>query len=122
MSSKRVLVLSFAYGSGHYIAGMGLVQALKELKPEWKVHHLDGILESHRKLDHVTADMYLWFSRKGHRYWKILYENPLTRSRIMKLIMRLSLNQELLDRIEKFNPEVILSTHFLSHQYASVLK
>ncbi len=122
MKGKRVLVLSFAYGSGHYIAGVGIRQAIEEMHPEWEVYHLDGILESHRKLDRITADIYLWFSRKGHLHWKLLYENPLTRSRAMKLIMRLSLNREILEKIHRFRPHAILSTHFLSHQYAHVLK
>ncbi len=122
MKGKRVLIFSFAYGSGHYIAGVALRQAMEEILPGWDIHHLDGILESHRRIDRITADMYLWFSRKGHIHWKLLYENPLTRSRIMKLIMRLSLNREMVERIRELQPHVILSTHFLSHQYAHVLK
>jgi len=122
VKGKRVLVLSFAYGSGHYIAGAGLRQAIETLHPEWEVMHLDGILESHRRLDRITADMYLWFSRKGHLHWRLLYENPLTRSRAMKLIMRLSLNREIMEKIRDFRPHIIMSTHFLSHQYAHVLK
>ena len=122
MERKRVLLLTFAYGSGHYIAGLGILQAIEELKLPWEVLHIDGILESHRRIDRLTADMYLWFSRKGHRYWKIIYENPLTRSRVMKYIMRLSLNRELLKRIMEFHPHAIVSTHFLSHQYAFLLK
>ncbi len=122
MKGKRILVFSFAYGSGHYIAGIGIRQAIEELLPEWGVYHLDGIIESHRKLDRLTADIYLWFSRKGHLHWKLLYENPLTRSRAMKLIMRLSLNREILEKIRRYEPHIIISTHFLSHQYAHVLK
>ena len=122
MEKRRVLIFTFAYGSGHYIAGLGLLQAIEELNLPWEVLHLDGILESHRRLDKLTADMYLWFSRKGHGYWKLLYENPLTRSRLMKLIMRLSINSEILERIREFQPHIIISTHFLSHQYAHVLK
>ena len=122
MERTRTLIFSFAYGSGHYIAGIGLKQAIEELHPDWEVLHLDGVHESSRWLEKATADLYLWLSRRGHFYWKLLYENPLTRSRIAKLIMRLSLNREIVEKIRRFDPHVIISTHFLSHQYAHVLK
>ncbi len=108
---KKILILSGNYGSGHLIAAQGLKQLLDD-----KAEILD-IVEEGDLIEKITSKIYIWLNRHSHIIWKLIYYNPLSRSNFLKKILKSFINKRLYKKVENYDPDIIISTHFYATVY-----
>lgn len=107
----KVLILTADYGSGHNIASQALQQALLERNV---VHSVLDVVEIGGVVEKATSKMYELMTKKGHLAWRMLYPNKLTTGPTIRTLYQLLFKDKFADYIEYANPDVIISTHFLT--------
>lgn len=116
---KKTLILTANYGAGHLIASQGLREIIED--EENKVEILD-IVEAGSKIEKITSKLYIWLNRYSHFLWRLIYYNPIIKTKFFKNILKLLLNKNIYNRILNFNPDVIISTHFFATIYGIKFK
>ena len=116
---KKVLILTANYGAGHLIASQGLKEIIED--DENKVEILD-IVEFGSRIEKITSKLYIWLNRHSHFLWKLIYYNPIFKTKFFRNFLKLLLNKKIYNRISNFNPDVIISTHFFATIYGIKFK
>ncbi len=107
----KVLILTAEYGSGHNIASQGLQQALLERNI---VHSVLDVVEIGGVVEKATSKIYELMTKKGHLAWRMLYPNKLTAGPTTRSLYRLLFKDKFAEYIEYADPDIIISTHFLT--------
>lgn len=116
---KKILILTANYGAGHLIASQGLREIIED--DENKVEILD-IVEAGSKIEKLTSKLYVWLNRYSHFLWRIIYYNPIVKTKFFKNFLKLLLNKNIYNRILNFNPDIVISTHFFATIYGIKFK
>lgn len=107
----KVLILTAEYGSGHNIASQGLQQALLERNI---VHSVLDVVEIGGVVEKATSKIYELMTKKGHLAWRMLYPNKLTGGATIRTLYQLLFKDKFAEYIEYADPDIIISTHFLT--------
>jgi processive 1,2-diacylglycerol beta-glucosyltransferase len=107
----KVLILTAEYGSGHTIASKALQQALIEKNI---VHNVLDVVEIGGIVEKASSKIYELMTKKGHLAWGMLYPNKITTGTSIRSLYRLLYKDKFAEYIEFSNPDVIVSTHFLT--------
>lgn len=121
--AKRVLVLSASVGSGHKVAAEAIAQALAAY-PDVEVRNEDALRQTTRLYQMTAADAYFALVRENPWYVGWLYDyndEPFRNERGMQLLWNMLNGQPLADLIEKYNPDIIVCTHFMPAGVAAQL-
>ena len=116
MSYQRILILSSKFGGGHYNAGQALVEEFRIQSPNSiEVRHLDFGSFFYRRTDYIMRMAYFNFIKKTPELYGKVYDKTvdITAESCSKLVQSF-VYRKFLSYIEKFNPDVIVNTHFLS--------
>jgi len=116
---KKILIITANYGAGHLIASIGLKQLLEDKNNE--VIILD-LVENGSFIEKITSKIYIWMNRNSHILWRMIYYNPLTKTKFIRKALKLLINKKIYKIIQDFKPEIIISTHFLSTIYGDIYK
>ncbi len=117
----RILILSFDYGSGHFVSARALYQAFKE--NAFPVEHVDGVRNFRTLSEDLTSNAYLWMMRNslGRLLWKFIYNVSERYADPLRKLMEGFVNTKLLNYLRKLSPDILISTHFLGSIYAKRL-
>lgn len=118
---KRVLIASVSAGSGHVRAAEAVQTAAQQWFPEVKTHHVDVMKYVSRSFKWIYSDGYSFAVDRAPFLWKKIYK--MTDGEAAERKVKPAINaiqrrhaQEFLDYVQHFDPEAILSTHFLIPQ------
>lgn len=115
MQTQRVLILSSRFGDGHYQAGEAIkAELLSQFSGRVAVSHLDFGTFFFKKTDYLMRTAYLKMVKNTPEIWKIIFEKTegFSFNSILKLVYG-SGSQKLLSFIQRFDPDVIITTHFI---------
>lgn len=117
-SRKRILMLSVSAGNGHVRAAEALVAHARADFPAISVRHQDVLQLVPRWFSKIYRDVYMALAHRLPDAWGWLYRTtdaatPKSLSiRARKTIQTLCASR-LLDEIQRYQPELIICTHFL---------
>ncbi len=101
--------MTASFGSGHVIATQGLIEAFerKDIKPEV----IDIVLQGGKRETAIAA-FYAFIMRKGHFVWKAYREKimPINKGNSIRRVYEILHKNKFVSKIEKINPDVIVST------------
>ena len=105
----KVLILTASYGSGHVIAAKALDEEFREKNIRPAI--FDLVLEG-GKTERNAAAFYEFLMRRGHFVWKIFHDKimPIRRGNSIRKIYELIHRKRFFKEIEKFSPDIIVST------------
>lgn len=117
LNGKKLLIISCSTGSGHLRAAEALRITCNKLHPDVEVLHID-MADYLDGISHIyLVSFYNLFSNLIPFSYKLLYY--LTNSwlaqrvfRIVSPVIRIG-SRKLIKKIEEYNPDLIISTHFL---------
>ncbi|MGD0273648.1 MAG: glycosyltransferase [Gaiellaceae bacterium] len=111
---RRVLVLTAPVGEGHVAAARAIVAELEDEDGELEVVLVDALDGLGRVLRFILCDLYHWQFGHAARAYGLLYR-LLERSSFCRIIGQLTLvsfgSRQLLRMVERFDPDIIVSTH-----------
>jgi processive 1,2-diacylglycerol beta-glucosyltransferase len=122
----RVLIYSVSAGAGHVRAAEAVTAALKRFHPDVEVEHLDAMKLVPAAFKKAYADSYIKVINSLPSVWGWLYAKadkvPQTSALISvrKFVQRLN-TKDILDHAAEYDPDVILTTHFLPAEIFSDL-
>ncbi|MCG1024888.1 MAG: glycosyltransferase [Dehalobacter sp.] len=118
-----ILIFSSNYGEGHFQAGEALTEAFCRQPSPIEVKHLDFGSFFYFNTDYLMRKAYATMIKKTPKLWRMLFEKTagLTAEDCRKFVRGLE-TKKLLDCIWKFNPDVIVSTHFIPAAILGELK
>ncbi len=110
---KKILILSANYGTGHLIAAKAIKQLLEE---ENEVEIID-IVEEGYFLEKISSKAYIWLNRHSHLLWRFIYYNPISKSKILRVLSKKLIRDNIYKKIKSYKPDIIISTHFYATVY-----
>lgn len=115
MPQIKILILSSKFGEGHFQAGEALTKAIEsQTSQKAVVRHLDFGSFFYKKTDYLMRLAYMNMVKKTPEIWKLLYEKTygLTLENYRALLMGMG-SKNLLNFIHEFDPDIIVTTHFI---------
>lgn len=122
----RVLIYSVSAGAGHVRAAEAVLQAFKRFHPGVEAEHIDVMKLVPPTFKKAYADSYLKVINSLPSVWGWLYQKsdqvPQTSAlvSVRKFVQKLN-TKEILEHALEWNPDVILTTHFLPAEIFSDL-
>lgn len=120
---KRVLILSASVGSGHKSAAAALEQVFRT-HPDVEVTNQDALKLTSRIYQVTANDIYFRLVKQSPWYVGWLYDNndePFKNERGLPLLWQMLNGQPLATFIEEYQPDLVVSTHFLPAGIAAQL-
>ncbi len=114
-----MFVLKAEYGSGHVIAARGIEDALEYSNYEYM--SLD-VVKGGGVIEKISSWAFELLMRRGHLAWKLFYYNPLPSSRPIRSIYKFVFRDKFMEPLRNFEPDVIISTHFLTSLIGLIYK
>jgi len=114
----KVFILTAECGSGHVIAAKGIADALNHLGYKFLLFDIvkeGGLIEK----SIWAADIMM---RKVHLAWRMLYSNPLTSTKPARMFYRFVYRNKFIEHLREFDPDVIISAHFLTSLIGVIYK
>lgn len=110
----KILITSVSAGAGHVRAAQAVEQYLNK---EYQVEHVDLLTFSKNWFKKLYSDHYLTLINKQPKLWEKLYElsdkpNHPSVDKLRTFIESKS-NSKFLTYLENYQPEVVISTHFM---------
>jgi processive 1,2-diacylglycerol beta-glucosyltransferase len=126
-TKTRVLILHATAGHGHEKAAQAVAEAIAAADPSAIVRVEDSLLFTPAYFGKPYKESYLYFIRKMAWFWGFLYysaDNPFIFFflRPVRRLVNGFFARKLVALIRDENPDVIVSTHFLSTEVAGTLK
>ncbi|OPJ63404.1 MGDG synthase family glycosyltransferase [Clostridium oryzae] len=120
----RVLILSISAGGGHVNAAKAVEKYIKINSPESEVVIIDTIKYINPILDKVVIGSYLKSLKLSPALFGKLYNLAETEDSIANFSSKINeiIIHKLIPLIDSFNPDIIVSTHPISNEMASILK
>lgn len=121
--ATRVLILSASVGSGHKVAAAAIAEALAAY-PDVEVRNEDALRLTTRIYQITASDAYFALVRESPWYVGWLYDyndEPFRNERGMLRLWNMLNGQPLAALIEEYNPDIIVSTHFMPAGVAAQL-
>lgn len=117
-----ILIFSSQYGEGHFQAGEALTETLRMQPTPIEAKHLDFGSFFFFK-DFVMRKAYSTMIKKTPRLWRVLFEKTasITAEDCRKLAKGME-KKKVLDQIWRYDPDVIVSTHFIPAAIMGELK
>ena len=123
----RVLIVTVTAGAGHLAAAAALDEAWRTFRPDDVVERVDVVKffsPLHRK---IHADGYVKLVEHAPEIWGMMFgktDDPRVARRLGRLRRILPSNSRarITDHIKKFNPDVVLCTHYVPFEALSILK
>ena len=117
-SVKKILLVSATAGAGHVRAAEALLGELRIKHPEIVAEHIDLVRYSHSLLRLTFSSSYNFSIRHYPLLYELTYKlsnNKLsgTLLKILAVFLRLTTSQ-FRNKIQAFDPDIIISTYFLS--------
>ena len=122
--SKRLLVLSVSAGNGHVRAAEAIVAHARADFPSLSVRHHDVLRLVPFWFRRVYSDVYMALAHRLPEAWGWLYRTTDTSSetrwsvRLRRLLQSYCATR-LIDEIQRFQPDLIICTHFLPAEMLS---
>lgn len=120
---KKILVLYGSYGGGHLSAAKSISEYLTSIEPDIQIKLVDCMEYVNKHLNKLSTDFYKEITKKAPFMWELIYNGTQdgTMAKVATTSNRI-MSRKLLQLIEEFNPDLIVSTHFLSSQMCAFLK
>lgn len=117
-----ILIFSSQYGEGHFQAGEALTETLRMQPTSIEARHLDFGSFFYFK-DYFLRKAYSTMIKKTPKLWRVLFEKTvsITAEDCRKLARGLE-KKKVLDQIWRYDPDVIVSTHFIPAAIMGELK
>ncbi len=116
--------MSCSGGAGHIRAAVGLYQTSQQLSLPVTIEHHDVLDFTSTLFKKLYANSYLHLVNKTPELWGYMYhrteQKPYSKQTLIKLFDRFNYQRYIM-YIKKFNPDVILCTHFLPYLALSTL-
>lgn len=122
--SKRLLVLSVSAGNGHVRAAEAIVAHARTDYPWLSVRHHDVLRLVPRWFSKVYSDVYMALAHRLPEAWGWLYRTTDTSSETrwsvrLRRLLQTYCATRLIDEIQRFQPDLIICTHFLPAEMLS---
>jgi processive 1,2-diacylglycerol beta-glucosyltransferase len=122
--TKRILILSEAFGSGHTKAAEAVMDGVLLLRPEWQVQVLELGTWLRPKMSHIISRFYLNTLRYSPKLWGLMYRRmqhlPI-KPRVEFLLHQL-FYREMAHLLGNIQPDLIVCTHPFPSAVVSRLK
>ncbi|UWG96936.1 glycosyltransferase [Dehalobacter sp. DCM] len=117
-----ILIFSSQYGEGHFQAGEALTETLRMNSASIEAKHLDFGSFFFIK-DYVLRKAYSTMIKKTPKLWRVIFEktSSITAEDCRKIAKGME-KKKVLDQIWRYEPEVIVSTHFIPAAIMGELK
>lgn len=120
---KKILIFYGSYGGGHLSAARSIKDYIEKNYSDYEIKLVDCVEYVNKLLNKLTTKAYTDFSKNARWIWKHLYydseKGSLSRiSNSINRLMAIKLNK----LIQKYNPDLIISTHPFSSQMCAILK
>ena len=120
---KKILILYGSYGGGHIAAAKNIKGYFENSYDDYEISMFDCVECTNKVINKITTKAYADFSKYAHWLWKKIYyssENGwlASFSNFFNKLMANKLNK----LIQKFSPDLIISTHPFSSQMCAILK
>ena len=120
---KKILIFYGSYGGGHLSAAKSILEFFKEKEPNIEVEMVDCIEYINKHLNKISTDAYKGITKNAPFMWELFYNGTQDGTMAkMATTPNIIFSRKLLQLIEDFSPDLIISTHFFSSQMCSVLK
>ncbi len=116
--SKKILFLPVSIGSGHVQAAEALEAALKHQRPDWQYEIVDVLKHVNPLMKGIYKDWYMFAIRRAPVAWKFIYKETEDFKKYQQILNKPrffmeEMNSWQLERlIKKYNPDIIVNTHF----------
>jgi len=126
-AGKRLMVLSVSAGNGHVRAADAIVAHARADYPSLTVRHHDVLKLVPRWFSKVYSDMYMALAHRLPEAWGWLYRTTDASSdkpwnvRLRRLLQAF-VAKRLLTEIHRFQPDIIICTHFLPAEMLSDIR
>lgn len=114
-----MFILTAEYGSGHVIAARGITDALDHFG--YRFLSLD-VVKAGGVIEKVSSWAFELMMRRGHLAWRMFYYNPIPSSKPARMLYRFVFKDKFMEPLREFEPDVIISTHFLTSLIALIYK
>jgi len=127
VAGKRLMVLSVSAGNGHVRAANAIVAHARADYPSLTVRHHDVLKLVPRWFSKVYSDMYMALAHRLPEAWGWLYRTTDASSdkpwnvRLRRLLQAF-VAKRLLTEIHRFQPDIIICTHFLPAEMLSDIR
>lgn len=127
VTGKRLMVLSVSAGNGHVRAADAIVAHARADYPSLTVRHHDVLKLVPRWFSKVYSDMYMALAHRLPEAWGWLYRTTDASSdkpwnvRLRRLLQAF-VAKRLLTEIHRFQPDIIICTHFLPAEMLSDIR
>jgi len=127
VAGKRLMVLSVSAGNGHVRAADAIVAHARADYPSLTVRHHDVLKLVPRWFSKVYSDMYMALAHRLPEAWGWLYRTTDASSdkpwnvRLRRLLQAF-VAKRLLTEIHRFQPDIIICTHFLPAEMLSDIR
>ena len=120
---KKILIFYGSYGGGHIAAARNIKEYFENSYDDYEISMIDCVEYTNKIINKITTKAYADLSKYAHWLWKKIYfssENGwlASFSNFFNKLMANKLNK----LIQKFSPDIIISTHPFSSQMCAVLK
>lgn len=126
-SKKKILILYASAGHGHAKAASSILESFQDSDREVETKFIDTLSPEYHQSGKLYREFYLFQIRYlpktwGFFYWALDIRWVYLLARLGRRVFNAINSSRLAKFIEKENPDVIISTHFLSNEVASHLK
>ena len=120
---KKIVISYASYGGGHLSAAKNIKEYIEENYPDCEIFMFDCMKYINRVIDKVCGTTYSQITKNIPWFWGKIYYH--TQEPIFEKILSMSnkvLSFKLGRLLKKFNPDIIISTHFFVGHMCSILK
>ncbi len=110
---KRVLIVSFKIGLGHYKAAEAIEEKLRQNHPELDIKHVDMVDYISLLGGSIYQKGYLAITDKAPELWRMLYHQTPAYSAKLRLIFDLANTAKFRKLIFAHEPDLVICTHFI---------
>ena len=119
----RVLIATVTAGAGHLQAARALEEAWRGLRPRDEIELLDVLDFTPKLYRKVYIDSYLKLVERAPDLWAHMFkktDDPVYLRKVKRVRSALSqlTTTKFVSRVERFNPEVVLCTHYMPSEIA----
>lgn len=119
MTTPRVLVVSGSAGHGHVMAAEAITEALHAGHPGVDAAHLDALTRMAVTYSRIYRWGYVELVDKHPILWRLLYDATDRRLSKVGHMFTVMGGRRFIDAVRKWNPDVVLCTHFLAPELIS---
>jgi processive 1,2-diacylglycerol beta-glucosyltransferase len=118
---KKILIISLSAGAGHIRAAEAVEKTIQQKYKNIEVKHIDMAKYISMPMKKTVIDSYALMAKRLPELWGFLYEktdNPKITKKFNSLTKQIKTvnSTRLYDLIKNYNPDKILSTHFLASE------